>query len=107
MHILDEKKYITLFTAIGATLLHTPPYFLRYIDQFFQKRFAIDLIEHIAILLLTDQNPSRLHQAQMSGDDRPVLGHVFRDGSDIGPAVEHEELQYLNSNRFAKGFKEF
>jgi hypothetical protein len=58
-------------------------------------------------LFFAYQDAGLLHKVQMSGDNRPILGHIFRDAPDIGPAVQHKKLQYLNSNRFAQGFKKF
>ena len=76
-----------LFATVRATLLNTFVNFLCNIYQFFQEEFAIDAIEHMAALLFANQDTGLLHKVQVSGDNRPVLGHMFGYAPDIGSAV--------------------
>ena len=81
------KKCPLLLAAVRATLRHTFVYLLCYIYQFFQKGLTIDAIEHMSILFFAYQDTGLLHKVQMSGDNRPVLGHIFRYAPDISPSV--------------------
>ena len=76
-----------LLATVRATLLHTFIYFLCDINQFFQEGITIDAIEHMATLFFAYQDTGLLHKVQVSGDNRPVLGHIFRYAPDIGSAV--------------------
>lgn len=78
---------IILLATVRAALLHTFVYLLCNIYQFFQEGFTIDAIEHMAVLFFAYQDTGLLHKVQVSGDNRPVLGHIFRYAPDIGPAV--------------------
>ena len=46
-----------------------------------------------------------MHEIQMPGNDRSVLWQMIGYGSDIGSAVLHQELQYLQPNRLTQGFE--
>ena len=76
-----------LLATVRATLLHTFVYFLCNIYQFFQEGFTIDAVEHMATLFFAYQDTGLLHKIQVSGDNRPVLGHIFGYASDVGSAV--------------------
>lgn len=48
-----------------------------------------------------------MHQIQMPGNDRSILGQMIGDGSDIRPPIFHQEFQYFQANRFTEGFEKF
>ena len=70
----SKKSYAILFAAIGTTLGNTLFYLVSDIFEFIDKRSPIDLVEHVPCLFFAIQNPGLMHQIQMPGDNRSILG---------------------------------
>jgi hypothetical protein len=48
---------------------------------------TVDAKKDLAIFFFAYQDAGLLHKVQVSGDNRPVPGHIFRYAPDIGSAV--------------------
>jgi hypothetical protein len=107
MHVYGQKNldFGHLFAAGRTALVNALFHLIRKIFKFTDKGPAIDFVKYMTGFLFTVQNSALVQQIQMPGNNRSVLGHVFGDGADVRSSVYHQKLQYLQSNRFAHGFK--
>lgn len=55
---------------------------------------------------LNPEQPGPLHQLQVTGDDRPVLGHGLCNRANVALTVQDQLSKNIEPHRFAQGAKE-
>jgi hypothetical protein len=100
------KKYCLFgFAALGTALFNTGFYQIHNIHKPLQKDSGIEAVKHMTAFFFAIKDTHFLHQIQVSGYNRSVLGHIFSDCPYIGSLVQQKEADDLNPDRLSNGFK--
>ena len=103
---VNTKKYVPFdFTTLRAALFNTGFYQIRNFHKPLQKDRGIETVKHMSALFFAIKDTHFLHQIQVSGYNRSVLGHIFSNGPYIGPPVQQKKADDLNPDRFSNGLK--
>ena len=104
-YVIAKKYGLFDFSVLGTALFNTSFYQIRNIHKSLQKGRGIETIKHMSAFFFAIKDTHFLHQIQVSGYNRWVLGHIFSNGPYIGSPVQQKKADDLNPNRLTKGFK--